>query len=134
MNLDIEIEGVEISEDIKVKFLDEFFARLSRLDTQSRSINDEVCSELATMLSEKPTDLLPKYKRVTKEDAGKTCTVCCEEFKENEYKRTLRCDHVFHKKCIDKWFNKFRKVNCPTCRSNSFATIHQQISSQSPHQ
>jgi hypothetical protein len=35
---------------------------------------------------------------------------CC-----GEYSRTLTCGHLFHKKCIDKWFKK-DKNDCPMCR------------------
>ena len=32
----------------------------------------------------------------------------------NNVKKTLRCKHSFHKKCIDKWFEK--SYTCPICR------------------
>ena len=134
MNLDIQIEGANIPDHLKSKFLEEFFSRLTQLNETSSDIDDQVCSTLATVLTEKPTDLLSGYKRVSACDLDKTCSICCEDFKLNEYKRTLRCNHIFHKKCIDKWFNSFKKVNCPTCRSNAFATVHQQASSRTRRQ
>ena len=64
--------------------------------------------------------LLDKYRKIKEDDIivkkKLCCPICLEEFKPNEYKRTLNCNHLFHKRCIDKWI----KVNntCPVCRLN----------------
>jgi hypothetical protein len=44
--------------------------------------------------------------------ASTTCTVCLEATKRNDKK--LKCRHVFHSKCITKWFET--SIECPTCR------------------
>lgn len=45
------------------------------------------------------------------------CLICIDKFKINEYKRSLpKCNHYFHKKCIDKWLKKC--ASCPVCRDN----------------
>jgi Ring finger domain len=41
-----------------------------------------------------------------------TCAVCLEETKRNDKK--LKCKHVFHAKCIMKWFET--SIECPQCR------------------
>ena len=46
------------------------------------------------------------------------CAICLEEYKPGTYKRTISCNHTFHKKCIDKWFKKSNNFNCPICRKN----------------
>lgn len=65
---------------------------------------------------------LETYRKIKNDDTliGDDCIICLEEFKENQYKRTLgKCSHHFHKKCIDKWFMKNRgNMNCPICRTN----------------
>ena len=44
------------------------------------------------------------------------CNICCEDYIVGQYKRTLpNCNHVFHKKCVDKWLKS--KSNCPICRN-----------------
>ena len=44
------------------------------------------------------------------------CNICCEDYIVGQYKRTLpSCNHVFHKKCVDKWLKT--KSNCPICRN-----------------
>lgn len=132
MNLDIEIEGIEISDTIKNKFLESFLSNLS--DMNSSNINNRICESLTNILTNKPTDLLSRYKKVGKQDIDTTCYICQEKLKKSEYKRSLTCDHVFHKRCIDKWINVYKKTSCPTCRENIFSTVHRQISSQILHQ
>ena len=48
--------------------------------------------------------------------------ICHDEYNEGEYKRSLPCEHTFHKKCIDKWFRKY-SANCPVCRVNNWTLI-----------
>jgi hypothetical protein len=44
------------------------------------------------------------------------CNICCEDYIIGQYKRTLpSCNHIFHKKCVDKWLKT--KSNCPVCRN-----------------
>ena len=47
------------------------------------------------------------------------CPICREHFKVGEYFRELPiCKHIFHKKCIDKWFYKdIKNMKCPICRT-----------------
>lgn len=65
-------------------------------------------------------------KKIKKYDdiIGKKCFICNNNFKENEYKRTLKsCNHIFHKKCIDKLIIKnFKCPQCDTC------VFHQHLS------
>jgi hypothetical protein len=58
-----------------------------------------------------------KYKKIKENDQliNDECSICIENFCCGEYQRTLVCNHVFHKKCIDKWFKK-DKNECPICR------------------
>eukprot|EP00039_Didymoeca_costata_P001165 m.50309 g.50309 ORF g.50309 m.50309 type:complete len:202 (-) comp10661_c0_seq1:140-745(-) len=47
---------------------------------------------------------LPKYRsKKTIKLPTETCTICQENFKENEVLRILPRQHVFHKDCIDPW-------------------------------
>ena len=48
--------------------------------------------------------------------SNKECGICLEEFKQNEYIRTLGCNHCYHKRCVDKWFKK--NMSCPVCRTD----------------
>ena len=51
------------------------------------------------------------------------CSICLESFKLKEGKRVLPCAHVFHKKCVDRWFLNGR-TDCPLCRVNPFSPSH----------
>ena len=58
------------------------------------------------------------------------CNICCEEISINSNKLILKCNHIYHKKCINMWFKKNnyklckkktckcteRYSSCPTCR------------------
>jgi hypothetical protein len=61
---------------------------------------------------------LGKYKKFDKksnEIINKDyCKICYQDFNIKEYKRNLKCNHFFHKKCIDKWIKI--KNTCPICR------------------
>jgi len=45
------------------------------------------------------------------------CLVCLSDFGEGEDARRLnKCDHLFHRECIDQWLMKGRN-SCPLCRA-----------------
>ncbi|KAG8373410.1 hypothetical protein BUALT_Bualt11G0021400 [Buddleja alternifolia] len=47
---------------------------------------------------------------------GKDCSVCLNEFEEDESLRLLpKCSHAFHLPCIDTWLRSHK--NCPLCRA-----------------
>ncbi len=47
--------------------------------------------------------------------SNEACTICQEEFRDNDEIRILSCDHVFHLDCIDPWLTKHSHT-CPSCR------------------
>ena len=53
---------------------------------------------------------------ITNEQPDDICTICLEEFKFNEELKKLKCNHIFHKECLEPWLNNKRK--CPICRSD----------------
>ena len=59
-------------------------------------------------------DLEP-YRKVSVSDLEQQCTLCLCNYEAGEFKRTLPCSHVFHKKCVDKWI--IEKNTCPNCRA-----------------
>lgn len=42
------------------------------------------------------------------------CSICVEEYEEDESLKRLPCGHMFHSKCIDAWLERNR--TCPYCR------------------
>lgn len=46
------------------------------------------------------------------------CAVCLSKFGErDEVIRVMRCEHVFHKGCLDRWVG-FENATCPLCRGS----------------
>ena len=43
-----------------------------------------------------------------------TCPICVEYYKKGDKVYVLPCNHTFHTKCIEPWFEKNR--SCPTCK------------------
>ena len=58
---------------------------------------------------------------------NQTCSICFDPI--NYDKKKLKCDHIFHQKCIKKWYSKNVNLDdnldcylcgsCPICRSKS---------------
>ncbi|XWS16765.1 hypothetical protein CRYUN_Cryun33cG0007100 [Craigia yunnanensis] len=44
------------------------------------------------------------------------CAICLCEIGEEEEVRELRCNHLFHKVCLDRWIGYLHST-CPICRS-----------------
>jgi hypothetical protein len=42
------------------------------------------------------------------------CSVCFEKFIDSDICRELKCKHLYHQICIDKWLNEH--ITCPVCR------------------
>ncbi|XP_044478411.1 RING-H2 finger protein ATL54-like [Mangifera indica] len=57
-----------------------------------------------------------KYKKGEGLIEGTECSVCLNEFEEDETVRLLpKCNHAFHISCIDTWLSSH--INCPMCRA-----------------
>jgi hypothetical protein len=57
-----------------------------------------------------------KYK-IMNNNIQNSCPICMDLFLDNDPIRHLyKCKHMYHKKCIDKWFNK--NCICPICRTS----------------
>jgi hypothetical protein len=89
------------------------------------SVNNSVYESTIELLCEKlsltrikPESKLGPYKKIKGGDpllkTNDICSICLDKYKEGLYKRTLECNHNFHKKCVDKWFKK--EPTCPICR------------------
>ncbi|KAG2702608.1 hypothetical protein I3843_06G091800 [Carya illinoinensis] len=49
------------------------------------------------------------------------CSVCLCKIEEGEEMRELRCDHLFHRECLDRWVGYNHKT-CPLCRGSLFSS------------
>jgi len=48
----------------------------------------------------------------------KECSICLEDYNEEDKLRILKCEHGFHTECIDKWLLECN-YKCPVCRDDS---------------
>ena len=51
---------------------------------------------------------------VTRDQLGETCSICLEQYRNDEKVVNLKCSHLFHKTCFQKWV--MNSVYCPLCR------------------
>jgi hypothetical protein len=70
----------------------------SQLLSRNEEVEIDICSQ--------------KFSTTGQKD--KTCSICTEEFEDDDFVSVLDCLHTFHTKCIKEW--SFYKQNCPLCR------------------
>ncbi len=58
-----------------------------------------------------------EYSNVDKQKY-KECMICLDDYKDEDKIRILKCEHGFHKDCVDKWL-KDCNYKCPICRDDS---------------
>ncbi|ESQ37035.1 hypothetical protein EUTSA_v10002694mg [Eutrema salsugineum] len=44
------------------------------------------------------------------------CSVCLSKFEEDSEINKLKCGHLFHKTCLEKWID-YWNITCPLCRT-----------------
>ena len=44
------------------------------------------------------------------------CLICLETYNNTDIIEITKCDHKFHKSCLDHWLSI--KTNCPCCKYN----------------
>ncbi|EDV22604.1 uncharacterized protein TRIADDRAFT_59008 [Trichoplax adhaerens] len=54
-----------------------------------------------------------------------TCPICLETFLSGEDIRITPCQHEFHKKCVDLWFEE--NYTCPLCKSNILEKVFKKL-------
>lgn len=69
----------------------------------------------------------------SEEKFDEECSLCLDTFEEGVMVRELRCSHIFHQECIDKWFKsqRFRARTCPLCRDRALGPKPASLSSTS---
>lgn len=45
------------------------------------------------------------------------CAICLSKIGDDDEIRELRCDHLFHRNCLDTWLS-YGHTTCPLCRHN----------------
>jgi len=60
-------------------------------------------------------DYTSNFTCVEKNDRETTCSICLEEYKENDSVFFRDCHHLFHRECIERWLKQHDR-KCPYCR------------------
>lgn len=77
-------------------------------------LSDFAFEDVKITLDKNDFEKLPSFEYENTEDA---CQICLENFNENKIVTKTPCDHIFHKKCIKKWFCD-TNIKCPLCRKD----------------
>lgn len=48
------------------------------------------------------------------DDLEKECTICMDEIKDDGF--VTKCQHRFHKNCLNEWISQYSNTECPICR------------------
>ncbi|KAK8691429.1 hypothetical protein V6N13_074940 [Hibiscus sabdariffa] len=56
------------------------------------------------------------------DDIALECVICLCKIDDDDEIRELRCDHLFHKVCLDRWIG-YQGSTCPICRSPLFPPL-----------
>jgi len=107
------IGGYQVNEEHEYTFDYDDINALIFLDITTRFASPVTDIELKNIRKKKIKQI--KYHKVKKETTLHECPICLEEINTGEYEKKLNCNHCFHKKCIDRWFNKENDC-CPMCR------------------
>jgi hypothetical protein len=113
----------EVIEEM-MPLLNEFFNNLSSTDNISGNlsviIDEEVEEKIRLFKNDKQIKhILGPYLKCEDSDNFDECSICLCKYLKNEYKRILKCDHKYHKKCIDKWLKQGSSA-CPLCKQDQF--------------
>ena len=84
------------------------YEQLLQLEENVGSVNKGLTQDKIKKIPTKP------FRKALFDD-NLDCIICMENFEENEIVKQLRCGHIFHRDCIDKWLEK--QKNCPFCKS-----------------
>jgi hypothetical protein len=86
---------------------------------QNPPINPPPMDDVKNVINSDELSQLPikTYEEVDNEK-HKTCAICLEDYDKESQLRILKCDHSFHKDCVDKWLTDC-DYKCPVCRDDS---------------
>jgi len=84
-------------------------------NNNNRIYDSDIESRLIPNVSQIDKKMI-SYEELLKDNNDNNCTICLEEFNNDEEIIKLKCNHLFHSKCIDDWIKK--NQSCPLCRLN----------------
>ena len=85
------------------------FTDLNELDDVKITLSKE---QFETFEKKKFSELKDKSKGAI------NCSICMDDYKEEDQIVILKCNHYYHEKCIENWLCN-QKVTCPICRKDT---------------
>lgn len=92
---------------------------ISRLMNPLEDVDVDTLEDVKVTLTQEQINELNvrTYKEWMEDKGGErdSCIICTELYKEDDKVLILKCDHIFHKKCIEYWL-LYYSTTCPDCR------------------
>lgn len=87
----------------------------SLLNFINEIININNFENVTMVLNEQELNNIPenKYSEITTN--FNSCSICQDEYNKDNIVRQLKCNHIYHKECIDKYLLEY-SYKCPICR------------------
>ena len=89
----------------------------SNFETIFNGTNVFDTSDVAVTLNKESLDNLEsiRYGDIISKNKMQKCTICLEEFQNDDMNIILHCNHHFHSECVKEWLSK-HSYKCPICR------------------
>lgn len=84
------------------------------IDSVLFSCRRPVLFEHNVSVSEIKLGVIRYERKIENADEAVECVLCLYEMEEDAEMRDLRCKHLFHKRCLDRWL--VQQLTCPLCR------------------
>eukprot|EP01018_Ginkgo_biloba_P000693 Gb_30059 [translate_table: standard] len=95
------------------------YQELLALGEQIGNVSTGLTEDSISKCLKKSTYSSCRESSATDEESQK-CSICQEEYKDNEELGILECGHNHHTECIKKWL--MQKNECPICKASAFKT------------
>lgn len=102
-----EIDAIDI---LDINYNDRYFQRETDYDMSYEALSDLKDVRVGLVNS----SLIDNTRIEVNSNNKQFCVICQEDISISSIVRTLKCDHIFHINCIDRWFVDHK--NCPTCK------------------
>lgn len=90
------------------------FTNIEILNLQNIQNTNRRMEDVVVALDKDDLDKLQVAMYADFEHDRDVCSVCFEKFIDSDICRELKCKHLYHQICIDKWLNEH--ITCPVCR------------------
>jgi hypothetical protein len=117
-NYEIVIETIKnkLRRLLRLEFLIDVIPNINNLQPNQQ------LEDVKLLVDEEEIEKIPKiiYKDLESEIKQKntSCIICNEDYQNEDMIRKLKCCHIYHMECIDKWLKEY-SYKCPFCRSEA---------------